>query len=275
MTPKVRSRQSSREGWNASARTEPDGAVSRPKPTQPKKPVTTGGAVSATNGTLNGVPNGTSSATIANQSQEAKRGATTPTGGVKMRRSAPPKASPSLDRQTAQNGTTGVNQQTRNQTNTPKSEPKPKPDFSKKVKPGDSTRKNVPEQQKEQQQQQKAKSVSKPSPKSSKKQANSSSVGNSSDAGSPAVSLVIDETVGQLIDLEIDEPANRTPPADKTSTPREKRPISNKEPSPAGSESGLQSRLDFNSLNLKKVMFNKPTNIRFYKNLILVLTYKY
>merc|ERR1712130_331109 len=118
VTPKVRSRQSSREGWTSSARTEPDGAVSRPKPTQPKKPVATGGAAaSATNGTLNGSANGTPVAATMNQSRgEPSRGATTPTGGVKMRRSAPPKASPSLSRQTAQNGTTGVSQQSRTQT---------------------------------------------------------------------------------------------------------------------------------------------------------------
>jgi hypothetical protein len=259
----VRSRQSSREGWTSSARTEPDGAVSRPKPTQPKKPVATGGAAaSATNGTLNGSANGTPIAATMNQSRgEPSRGATTPTGGVKMRRSAPPKASPSLSRQTAQNGTTGVSQQSRTQTTpTPKSQPKPKTDTSKKVK----QQTNGPEQQEEQQQQQqKAKTVSKPSPKASKKQPVSSAVANSSTSafssdGSPAVSLVIDDTVGQLIDLEIEEPTNEAPPSDvadqgsKTSTPREKRPISGNEPSPTGSESGLQSRLDFNSLNLKK-----------------------
>lgn len=75
-----------------------------------------------------------------------------------------------------------------------------------------------------------------------------------SDKHSPAVSEVLDETVAKLIDLEIDEPVPVRPSEDKSYTSIR----SSSSPSPTlDATIGLQSKLNFNTLNLKKVTFNK------------------
>ena len=207
VTPKSRSRQTSREGWTStanpspsthstSARTDPDGAATRPKITPKKTP------------------------DVKRSLAPAAKPSVTPTA-TKTRRSTPAKASPS------------VKPPPERKAPTPKPIAKSKPEKPKK----------------------KTVNAEKPAP-----DVQTDSM--QSDKESPTVSEVLDETVAKLIDLELDERGrDATEPELVSGIASSNRSSSN--PSPpvdsmdAQSHHGLQSKLDFNTLNLKKVMFNK------------------